>query len=44
MNRRQSLVLFALVLLLGGVSAWLQFGLLAGVEREISARRDRGGR
>ena len=37
MNRRQSLVLFALVLLLGGVSAWLQFGLLTGVEREISA-------
>ena len=37
MNRRQSLVLFALVLLLGGVSAWLQFGLLAGTEREISA-------
>ena len=37
MNRRQSLVLFALFLLLAGVSAWLQFGLLTGVEREISA-------
>ena len=36
MNRRQSFVLFALFLLLAGVSAWLQFGLLTGVEREIS--------
>ena len=37
MNRRQSFVLFALFLLLAGVSAWLQFGLLTGVERKISA-------
>ena len=37
MNRRQSFVLFALFLLLAGVSAWLQLGLLTGVEREISA-------
>lgn len=37
MDRQQNLVLLLLLLLLAGVSAWLQFGLLARPEREISA-------
>ncbi len=36
MSRRQTLVLFLLLLLLAGVSAWLQFGLLGQPGRVIS--------
>ncbi len=37
MDRRQNLVLFVLVLLLAGIAAWLEFGLLGGPGRGVAA-------